>query len=69
MNLEMHQSPRRAIATTDNYRDAEAIVDQLADDGFPVQQVAIVGTICNTSSRWSASSMAGGPRSVGPAPV
>jgi hypothetical protein len=44
MNLEItNRTPRRAIATTDNYRDAEAIVDRLADDGFPVQQVSIVG--------------------------
>jgi hypothetical protein len=34
---------RRTIATTDSYSDAEAIVDRLADDGFPVQHVAIVG--------------------------
>jgi heat induced stress protein YflT len=44
MNPEVtDRTPRRAIATTDNYRDAEAIVDRLADDGFPVQQVSIVG--------------------------
>ena len=34
---------RRTIATTDRYADAEAIVDRLADDGFPVEHVAIVG--------------------------
>jgi Heat induced stress protein YflT domain len=34
---------RRTIATTDSYGDAEALVDRLADDGFPVQHVAIVG--------------------------
>ena len=44
MNFEnSSRTPGRAIATTDNYRDAEAIVDRLADDGFPVQQVSIVG--------------------------
>ena len=34
---------RRTIATTDSYADAEAIVDRLADDGFPVEHVTIVG--------------------------
>jgi hypothetical protein len=34
---------RRMIATTDRYQDAEAIVDRLADDGFPVEHVLIVG--------------------------
>jgi hypothetical protein len=34
---------RRVIASTDRYEDAEAIVDRLADDGFPVEHVAIVG--------------------------
>jgi hypothetical protein len=31
------------IASTDRYEDAEAIVDRLADDGFPVEHVVIVG--------------------------
>src|SRR5688572_16010109 len=31
------------IARTDRYEDAEAIVDRLADDGFPVEHVVIVG--------------------------
>jgi hypothetical protein len=35
--------PRRTLATTDRYADAEAIVDRLADEGFPVQHVSIVG--------------------------
>jgi len=44
MNLEVtDRTPRRAIAITHNYRDAEAIVDRLADDGFPVQHASIVG--------------------------
>jgi len=34
---------RRTIATTDRYADAEAIVDRLADDGFPVEHLSIVG--------------------------
>jgi phosphotransferase system glucose/maltose/N-acetylglucosamine-specific IIC component len=31
------------VASTDRYEDAEAIVDRLADDGFPVDHVVIVG--------------------------
>ena len=34
---------RRMVATTDRYEEAEAIVDRLADDGFPVEHVVIVG--------------------------
>ena len=34
---------RRAIVTTDRYADAEAIVDRLADVGFPVEHMSIVG--------------------------
>jgi len=34
---------RRIVASADRYEDAEAIVDRLADDGFPVEHVAIVG--------------------------
>ena len=34
---------RRTIATTERYADAEAIVDRLADDGFPVEHIVIVG--------------------------
>ena len=41
-----------AIAATDNYRDAEAIVDRLADDGFPVQHVSIVGRDLQYASEW-----------------
>jgi hypothetical protein len=37
------RTARRTIATTDRYADAEAIVDRLADDGFPVEHVSIVG--------------------------
>ena len=35
---------RRTIATTPSYAEAERIVDQLSDRGFPVERVAIVGT-------------------------
>jgi hypothetical protein len=36
-------NPGRVIAMTDRYDHAEAIVDRLADEGFPVEHVAIVG--------------------------
>jgi tetrahydromethanopterin S-methyltransferase subunit G len=35
---------RRTIETDADYRDAERAVDWLSDHGFPVEQVAIVGT-------------------------
>jgi hypothetical protein len=34
---------RRAVATFRSYEDAERAVDRLADRGFPVERVAIVG--------------------------
>jgi hypothetical protein len=34
---------RRAVATFRSYEDAERAVDRLADQGFPVDRVAIVG--------------------------
>src|SRR5690349_5374796 len=37
------QRARRTIATTPDYAEAERIVDQLSDRGFPVERVAIVG--------------------------
>jgi hypothetical protein len=36
-------NPRRAIASFASYADAERAVDHLADKGFPVESVAIVG--------------------------
>lgn len=36
-------APRRAIASFDPYEDAQALVDRLADGGFPVERLAIVG--------------------------
>jgi hypothetical protein len=36
--------PRRTIASYGNYADAESAVDWLADQGFPVERGAIVGT-------------------------
>jgi hypothetical protein len=51
MSQAMHDSvsapattrPRRAIASFTSYADAERAVDHLADNGFPVERVAIVG--------------------------
>jgi hypothetical protein len=37
------RTARQAIVTVDRYADAEAIVDRLADDGFPVEHISIVG--------------------------
>ena len=37
------QGARRTIATFSDYREAEALVDRLADAGFDVSRVAIVG--------------------------
>jgi hypothetical protein len=38
-----NQPARQVIATFDRYADAEAAVDALADQDFPVHRVAIVG--------------------------
>jgi hypothetical protein len=35
---------RRTVATVSRYEEAERIVDQLSDQGFPVEHVTIVGT-------------------------
>jgi hypothetical protein len=40
---ETPQSARRAVASYKSYRDAERAVNYLADNGFPVERVAIVG--------------------------
>jgi hypothetical protein len=37
------RSPRRTVASYTNYADAERAVDRLADRGFPVERVAIIG--------------------------
>ncbi|MFF3988063.1 general stress protein [Streptomyces sp. NPDC001797] len=39
----MSQQARRAVATYSTYQEAERAVDHLADEGFPVQKVAIIG--------------------------
>ncbi|MEA2474742.1 MAG: hypothetical protein QOE06_2657 [Thermoleophilaceae bacterium] len=36
-------SGRHAVATFTEYRDAERAIDQLSDQGFPVERTAIVG--------------------------
>jgi hypothetical protein len=35
---------RRTVATYDEYREAQRAVDWLSDEGFPVEQAAIIGT-------------------------
>lgn len=37
------RSARRAVASYPDYADAEQAVDRLADHGFPVERVAIIG--------------------------
>jgi hypothetical protein len=37
------RSARRAVASFTSYADAERAVDRLADRGFPVERVAIIG--------------------------
>ncbi|MEU2489754.1 general stress protein [Streptomyces sp. NPDC007883] len=39
----MTEQPRRSVATYETYQEAERAVDHLADQGFPVQRVAIIG--------------------------
>jgi hypothetical protein len=41
--LDVDATPRRAIAVFDRYEDAREYVDRLADRGFPVEHVVIVG--------------------------
>jgi len=41
--LNAADGPRRTVSTHSNYRDAERAVDWLADSGFPVEHVTIVG--------------------------
>ena len=39
----MAEQARRVIASYATYQEAERAVDHLADQGFPVQKVAIIG--------------------------
>jgi hypothetical protein len=41
--LDVDGTPRRAIAAFDRYEDAQEYVDRLAERGFPVEHVVIVG--------------------------
>jgi hypothetical protein len=40
---QVDSTPRRAIGSFETYPDAEEFVDRLADRGFPVEHVVIVG--------------------------
>jgi hypothetical protein len=40
---ELDQTPRRAIASFSTYQDAQSLVNQLAERGFPVERLTIVG--------------------------
>ena len=44
MILDPDAASRRVVATYDSYADAERAVDQLADDGFSVERLSIVGS-------------------------
>jgi hypothetical protein len=44
-------TPRRTIASFDRYEDAQALVDRLSDQGFPVEHLAIVGRDLRTVER------------------
>ena len=37
-------APRQILATYERYEDAQAAVDRLSDEGFPVEHTAIVGS-------------------------
>jgi hypothetical protein len=41
--LRYGEPARRTVASFDNYAEAEAAVDHLADRHFPVERIAIVG--------------------------
>ena len=44
MNLDPDAASRRVVATYGSYADAERAVDQLADEGFPVERLTVVGS-------------------------
>ena len=64
---------RRSIASFRNYADAERAVDGLADRGFPVERVAIVGRDLKSSSRspvgWTTPAPHCAVRSAAPSPA
>jgi hypothetical protein len=43
VNMGVGTTPRRAIASFERYEEAQEYVDRLADEGFPVEHLAIVG--------------------------
>jgi hypothetical protein len=40
---ELDQTPRRAIASYPSHQEAQALVNRLAEQGFPVERLTIVG--------------------------
>ena len=52
-------APRPAIASFDPYEDAQALLDRLADGGFPVERLAIEGQDWRSSSASQAGSTPG----------
>ena len=44
MDFDSDAASRRMVATYGTYAQAERAVDQLADEGFPVERLAIVGS-------------------------
>ncbi|MFE2512292.1 general stress protein [Streptomyces naganishii] len=49
----MTEQARRAVASFATYQEAERAVDHLADQGFPVQKVAIIGRDVRPAARRS----------------
>jgi hypothetical protein len=43
INMAVGVTPRRAIASFERYEEAQEYVDRLADQGFPVEHLTIVG--------------------------
>jgi len=56
---DVADTPRRAIASFDPYEDAQALLDRLADGGFPVERLAIEGQDWRSSSASQAGSTPG----------
>lgn len=44
MNFDADAVNKRVVATYDSYEEAERAVDHLADQGFPVERLSIVGS-------------------------
>ena len=43
MMIESHGASRRTVASFERYQDAEALINQLAQEGFPVERLVVVG--------------------------